>query len=865
MSIQVSLPQFGDKYEGEKLRRLAQEVERLANLASTGGSSSSGGGGSSDTFEGLSDTLFAGLAEEDLAFYDIDDGLWKNRPLGLSDITEGMVTQHQAALSISASQVSGLGGPYAALSHTHTESDITDLQAYLLATSSPTITGAWSWQADVVLENNYRLRGEDTGGSPYNLIGVTAGDSVALGSSSLPMSIAATAVTIGADTNVTGTLSEGGVLVVLENRSVSTDDGLEGGGDLSADRTIGLAFDTLPLDTPLAADEFAFYDAVDGVHKAIAWSDLQAQIDHGALSGLADDDHTQYSLVDGTRAYTGIQTFVAADTGQASINLPHGTAPTTPDDGDVWTTTAGMYVRINGSTVGPLGTGGGGVSAFDDLSDVDLTGAANNDLLFRSGGNWVDTAGKLTWNGSVLAANTEANSSTALHIGETTTLRGDSQDSYMRLYGEQTGAIAYGAIAFNGANFSVSSNTTSAMQFSDVDVDLISGAILRIRDSANTDIADFSHDGTDFNLDFTNTTAFNINDIGLTVTNGYYYSSIGEMIRGADTWLRLNSAGDFTSGIYCGTGIFRTDGTFQVGSGGANVVMGTTGEFTFKPAGSYANFYTAAGTAGGLTIRDGDTSTIGLYVYTDATAANGGLLSGSGSWSVKIPFAGGQVFLAGDSVGHFETVTGSYGSVQVDGVEGSSGTYRGYSIGGRHVLMDDGGTTVGLYNDTDNEWHCLAVNNSYFRIYHNGISAFQTQTYNGTGVTSSAYVYDHGNTARDIGFNILPAFNSNTSDTLEARHCGAANYKNNTTAYTLTLASSSDLDFPPGGITTIVNGGSSGNYTINEGTSTTLYYLEPGVGLTDTAGGCTVGPGGVATIWRVSSTVYYIWGSEITP
>ena len=32
-----------------------------------------------------------------------------------------------------------------------------------------------------------------------------------------------------------------------------------------------------------------------------------ADIDHGGLSGLADDDHTQYILVDGTRAFTGDQ------------------------------------------------------------------------------------------------------------------------------------------------------------------------------------------------------------------------------------------------------------------------------------------------------------------------------------------------------------------------------------------------------------------------------------------------------------------------------------------------------------------------------------------------------------------------------
>lgn len=45
----------------------------------------------------------------------------------------------------------------------------------------------------------------------------------------------------------------------------------------------------------------------------------------------------------------------ASSTTAAGLRIPHGTAPTTPTNGDVWTTTAGIYVRINGSTVGPLG------------------------------------------------------------------------------------------------------------------------------------------------------------------------------------------------------------------------------------------------------------------------------------------------------------------------------------------------------------------------------------------------------------------------------------------------------------------------------------------------------------------------------
>jgi hypothetical protein len=41
-----------------------------------------------------------------------------------------------------------------------------------------------------------------------------------------------------------------------------------------------------------------------------------------------------------------------------------------------------------------------------------------------------------------------------------------------------------------------------------------------------------------------------------------------EIIRYSDGWLRLNPANEFGSGIYCGSGILRTDGTFQVGGSG---------------------------------------------------------------------------------------------------------------------------------------------------------------------------------------------------------------------------------------------------------------------------------------------------------
>ncbi len=51
---------------------------------------------------------------------------------------------------------------------------------------------------------------------------------------------------------------------------------------------------------------------------------------------------------------TAVMDFAASTTSAASIRLREGVAPTSPNNGDIWLTTAGLYVRVNGVTVGPL-------------------------------------------------------------------------------------------------------------------------------------------------------------------------------------------------------------------------------------------------------------------------------------------------------------------------------------------------------------------------------------------------------------------------------------------------------------------------------------------------------------------------------
>jgi hypothetical protein len=72
---------------------------------------------------------------------------------------------------------------------------------------------------------------------------------------------------------------------------------------------------------------------------------------------------------------TGKLNTAATIAGGAGFSLPHGTTPTSPVNGDIWTTTAGIYVRINNTTIGPLGTGSGGLTqAAADLLYVNLDG-----------------------------------------------------------------------------------------------------------------------------------------------------------------------------------------------------------------------------------------------------------------------------------------------------------------------------------------------------------------------------------------------------------------------------------------------------------------------------------------------------------
>jgi hypothetical protein len=70
----------------------------------------------------------------------------------------------------------------------------------------------------------------------------------------------------------------------------------------------------------------------------------------GGLAARINGINYSWMTVEGNQTLTGIKTLPAATTSGPSFNVPHGTAPTSPTNGDVWTTTGGFFARINGAT-----------------------------------------------------------------------------------------------------------------------------------------------------------------------------------------------------------------------------------------------------------------------------------------------------------------------------------------------------------------------------------------------------------------------------------------------------------------------------------------------------------------------------------
>lgn len=124
--------------------------------------------------------------------------------------------------------------------------------------------------------------------------------------------------------------------------------------------------------------------------------------DHGALTGLGDDDHTQYLKTDGSRDLTGPQ--AVFETGEG---VPSLTATADPDTGIRIDGTAGVIQFVIGGTpvFGVDATGKGTLTGLFDPTGTELTPVAANPGGTAANTLWLDSldSNALKWGANKLA------------------------------------------------------------------------------------------------------------------------------------------------------------------------------------------------------------------------------------------------------------------------------------------------------------------------------------------------------------------------------------------------------------------------------------------------------------------------------
>jgi hypothetical protein len=136
---------------------------------------------------------------------------------------------------------------------------------------------------------------------------------------------------------------------------------------------------------------------------------------------LRDLTNTKLNIASPTT--TGKLTTAASASGSAGFNIPQGSAPSSPVNGDIWTTSSGLFARIGGGTKTYVDSGAVSLLSLQDIDN--LTNA--HTLQIGYGAN---TTGLKTIN---IGTGSSGSGTTSITLGSTTgttiTLRGTTQVS----------------------------------------------------------------------------------------------------------------------------------------------------------------------------------------------------------------------------------------------------------------------------------------------------------------------------------------------------------------------------------------------------------------------------------------------------
>ena len=206
-------------------------------------------------------------------------------------------------------------------------------------------------------------------------------------------------------------------------------------------------------------------------------------------------------------------------------------------------------------------------------------------------------------------------------------------------------------------------------------------------------------DGNDFSIreSTLGNIVFNISagGTGVNFNANSFKLNAKEAINGADSWLRLNGGGAFTSGIFV-PGLIRVDGTIQTGDTTGTGLYVNTSAFSWKGTEVFtANNYTTLDAR--FVNATGDTMTGSLGFAQDKHIE----FAPNSSYGAKLRVGGNGRTASND--GLTASVTTTNGNVHIDGASGSRGVYLNYYAGTDGVKFGNGaGANVGTVDAAGN-------------------------------------------------------------------------------------------------------------------------------------------------------------------
>ena len=250
----------------------------------------------------------------------------------------------------------------------------------------------------------------------------------------------------------------------------------------------------------------------------------------------------------------------------------------------------------------------------------------------------------------------------------------------------------------------------------------------------------------------------------------------------------------------------------------------------------------------------------GVVYLTGRNAADGGdvdLLSADPGGAVTLRNNGAQVFNTTSSGIDVRDASGSFPVVALlDDAGGSLGSV--YHNSAMVIRNNANGTPIeltGLNGVGSPKQTFNGDPDGAASLYQAGDPVLRTQDHT-SGSNSGGQVKDESGTWRPVGFNSMPFRNTSNSETVTSADIGKI--------VRITGGAGQTVTFPDlGADTTIVAMKTQGDpSTIAAGAGMTLQWLNGGGSLV--SGNRTIASGGVATLWQLNSTTWYIWGMGLS-